>query len=75
MYEVRTPDKKSNQIAIRFTTEFHWFEKPWVGGDTASNQYYDKMKTGFDYLDTWVPAKIQQWKADGQGRRLEDLFI
>ena len=35
MYEVRTPDKQSNQIAIRFTTEFHWFDKPWVGGDTA----------------------------------------
>ena len=66
MYEVRTPDKRSNQVAIRFTTEFHWLERPWVGATTAENQYYSKMKSGFDYLEGWMPAQIQKWKHDSE---------
>jgi hypothetical protein len=31
MYEILTPSSKSTQVAIRFSSQLKWTEKPWVG--------------------------------------------
>jgi len=61
-YEVLTPDAKSQKVAIRFSSELKWLNKPWAGVDFVENEFKKGFEANSTFSKKWQRSKVSKYK-------------
>lgn len=64
LWEVRSPDNRSNQVALRYSGQFVWLQEPLIPfmADYVRQENEAKLKKYAAKYKDWHLRKVRSWK-------------